>query len=260
MAKFENYLNILRNQVAKIIINEYRYHGDISNKSVDIDIETILKREQTGSFSDLLLGIAVLVNEGYISIKVPNPTQDFLYELAHSVASLDVSYMFKEINAKKYESLVNTLFNFIDSSKETKYILLQNLSKTINSKEANIHLNSILGTFLTYRIYWVSYLLLDKSCNKIYILLNNVNKNINDKYILNIIKEEINFLRDVISYIINLSREYVSLISSIDDVMINRIDNNIMLLDKLSNIINKIEFDKVNIINIINSIGKICKK
>jgi hypothetical protein len=107
-----DYVSLLRSQVAKMLVREYRNHGNLRERSVIIDAENIVKNTDI-SLTEFLLGLAKLELEGVIEAGIEEKTLEIIKAAAHALALLDTGYIFDELEEKEYEDLGNSIWRII---------------------------------------------------------------------------------------------------------------------------------------------------
>jgi len=215
--KFLGYLELLENQASKIIVSEYIDHGDLSERSVVLDLVKSPKNTQV-SLHEIIIGLARLMEKGYIHTSIEEPSIDILEEVGYSLAIIDHAYLLNDLSKEEYRSMVDNIWRMIEP--ENRPILIdQGISAPLSPKASII---------LCSRVYRLMVLLNESLCGryeKISSVLKN-EKNI-DSLLIEALKielaEMINKTRSVVEKIV--SEEFLK---NIKDIAANAGDENIL--------------------------------
>jgi len=222
--KFLGYLELLENQVSKIIVSEYINHGDLSERIVVLDLVKLSKNTQA-SLHEIIIGLARLVEKGYIHTNIEEPSIDVLEEVGYSLAIIDHAYLFNNLSEEEYKSMVDNIWRMVDP--ENRPILIDQNIPTSLSPKASIILCS--------RVYRLMMLLNESLCGR-YEKISNVLKNEKniDSLLVEALKieltEMVNKIRAIVENIV--SEEFLR---NIEDMAANVGDENILrkMIDKI---------------------------
>jgi len=107
------YLEFLENHVSKIIALEYVERGDLSTRSVELDLAKLAKNSEL-ALHELLIGLARLMEKGYIHARIEGSSTDVLREVGRALAILDHAYMVRDLSREEYKSLVENIWKMAD--------------------------------------------------------------------------------------------------------------------------------------------------